>query len=136
MVAMEKNAGNDLMTLDRNPPRRGIAMKSPVKQNDGRFWPAFLPEIEKAINAALKAVAAQEEALAALTPPDSVTAGQRFESIRDRIFGLKTCVDRPGQAVGEVDSLLQISESEVRAYLQEVEGLRQRLADWAGRAIG
>jgi hypothetical protein len=111
-------------------------MKNTVNQDDGRFWPAFLPEVENAIDSALKALATQEEALAALTPPDTVSAGQRFEHIRDRIFGLKTCVDRPNEAIGEVDSLLQTSESEVRAYLQEVEGLRQRLADWTGRAIG
>jgi hypothetical protein len=106
------------------------------EQNETGFWPAFLPEIEKAIETALSAVAAQEQTLTALALSQTAEAGTRLESIRDRIFGLKACVDRPEQAIAEFEGTLHTSENQVRTYLQEIDGIRQRLADWAGGAVG
>jgi len=110
-------------------------MSKKTEKNDEGFWPAFLPGVEKAIAAALDSVALQEKALAALTETSRPEAGPGLDSLRDRIFGLGTYVDRPRQESTELDSALQTSENQVRAYLQEVEGLRQKLVDWAGGAI-
>jgi chromosome segregation ATPase len=106
------------------------------EKSESSFWPAFLPEIEEALETALNAVGVQEQALASLTQTEPAELGRQLENIRDRIFGLKTCVDRREQAIAEFDALLQTSENEVRGYFEEIDGLRQRLADWAGRAIG
>jgi hypothetical protein len=103
------------------------------KRKDSNSCPAFLPAVEKAINGALGAVAVQK------TDADLSVEGpprQSLERLRDRIFGLNACADRPEQAVRELDAALRVHEEKIREYLQAVDGLRQKLAEWGGRAIG
>jgi hypothetical protein len=94
--------------------------------------PEFLPEVGRAIDAALETVAAQEQALASLSRAGDDARVTRLERNRDRIFGLKSCVERPRQACADLDALLRNDENHLREYLKQIDGLRQRLADWAG----
>jgi hypothetical protein len=115
---------------------RLLARDLTMTEKTDSFWPALLPEIEKAITLALESVAAQEMALAAMMRPENGATAGRLESIRDRIFGLKACVDRPEQMIAEFDAILAAGEKGARDYSQEIDGLRQRLADWTTCAIG
>jgi hypothetical protein len=100
------------------------------------FWAEFLPGIEKTIVEALAALEAREQTLPSTVEKQSGNSSQHLQDLRDRIAGLETVAARPEPAVAEVDALLQTGEGELRGYIAAVEALREKLAEWAGRAIG
>jgi hypothetical protein len=103
-----------------------------MPQKDNQFWALFLPEIKKTIDGTLAGVTAREKILDSLAESSAVTFPTRLDELRVRLEG---CASRPEESMAEADALLQEAEAEYRSKLADIESLRQKLADWAGRAI-
>ena len=103
-----------------------------MPQKDNQFWALFLPEIKKTIDGTLAGVTAREKILDSLAETSSGTFPTRLDELRVR---LESCASGPEESMAEADLLLQEAEAEYRSKLADIESLRQKLADWAGRAI-
>ena len=107
-------------------------MKKHMSEKDSQFWAQFLPEIKKTIEGTLAAVVAREEVQASLSESAAETFDGRLNEFQVRIAG---CARRPEETMAAAEALLQEAEEEYRGKLAGIEALRQKLADWAGRAI-
>jgi hypothetical protein len=103
-----------------------------MPQKDNQFWAQFLPEIKKTIEGTLAGVEAREKILDSLAETSAGTFPSRLDASRAR---MESHARRPEETIAEADALLQEAEAEYRSKLADIESLRQKLADWAGRAI-
>lgn len=95
-----------------------------------------LPGIEKVLADALAKVQSQEESLAPIKPLNAPSLAQPLEAVRQRLKGLQAMAEGPRLKFAEADEQFQKGEEELRQFLAAAESVRQRLAEWVGRAIG
>lgn len=98
-------------------------------------WSKVLDSMHATLTQALQLVEAREAAL------DSPVSTNReptevSNSLDDRLTNLDERSARLRQPLVDLDANLQTEEEAIRAHLAQVAQLRQRLAEWAGRAIG
>ncbi len=88
-------------------------------------------------------VAATEERERALTcPPTDDAAPDRervlqglFEQVETRLRAFHECTERAGRDAGEAYTVLAERQDALKGWLTKLNDSRQRLANWAGRAI-
>ena len=100
-------------------------------------WDEVLQEIQQHLQEALAAVDARLLQMQAL---DTEQLTQQREQIAVRLQqcmnGLSDQLQTAETLVGDVDRALQESEATLHEQTTAAASVRQRLADWAGRAIG
>jgi DNA repair exonuclease SbcCD ATPase subunit len=99
-------------------------------------WVEAIPGIENALAQALDAVQKREEALASLGPVPDASWLERLSESRRLIAMLETRSDAAAPVLAEMDAELRRGEEELRGYIQALGELRQKLEEWAGRAVG
>jgi hypothetical protein len=68
--------------------------------------------------------------------PSSGARRGELQAVQEKLRGLESLAERAGQVIRTNDGALSEEETKPRRYLESVAALRQRLAAWAGRAIG
>src|SRR5882672_2770845 len=106
------------------------------KMGDLASGPA-LSGLAQTVSQALEAVLAREGAL----PADQAAAPAHactpeLAKFSERLTELEHLTRRAKQNAEEVDAGLKRDEDHLRQSLATLEAMRQRLADWGGRAIG
>src|SRR5262245_1348726 len=98
-------------------------------------WGEMLDGVEKALAAAVEAVARREQALAAQAArtdlPPETSLGEGLARFRERLRGLGECAARAGRAVTAADDDLAAGEESLRQWFQAAEAARRKLAEWA-----
>jgi hypothetical protein len=108
-----------------------------MSQNPQSLDPTLLAQVQGTITRCLIAAEAREQALG-LTLQDSADRHltEALQSCQKRVQGLESLtVSIAGKLTG-VDMLLAKEEDYLRAHMTAAADLRQRLEDWASRAIG
>ncbi|MCC6417382.1 MAG: hypothetical protein IT429_03955 [Gemmataceae bacterium] len=99
-------------------------------------WQEILTRVEQALAAAVAAAARREDALSAAESPaeahhpDLAGGLARFA---ERLHGLGLHGERAAHTVAEADGALAAGEDALRAWFQNAEAVRRKLAGWAGR---
>jgi len=98
---------------------------------------ALLAQLQRSVAQLLGEVTAREQALAADTP-SLLESGwrQKLRACGQRAAQLDTQAHRAAETLRDADGMLADSEQELRQHLTAMADLRQKLTDWASRAIG
>jgi hypothetical protein len=101
-------------------------------------WAKVLGKVEKMLEETVDSATRRQETLQGLLGNDeeSHRRSQEIFQMRDSFQGLDKLLQTAGVVTTEVDLALAGGEKMVRDYLADSEALRQRLATWAGGAIG
>jgi hypothetical protein len=106
-----------------------MAATSPLPPN----WTTLLEHIGQTLTQAVQLAQAREIALASENPP-------AFSAPADSLARFLESLERRGQEVraplAAFEQTLDNEQQHIRQHLATLTDLRQRLADWAGRAIG
>jgi hypothetical protein len=100
-------------------------------------WGRMLDDINRRLEEAVatRDARARQAAEAAPAPADEERR-RDWAELRNRLGGLEERARRAREQVDDADRTLQEGELELRRQLGAAEAARQRLAAWAGRAIG
>jgi hypothetical protein len=98
-------------------------------------WAEMLADVEQALTAAVEAADRRTQALdAAPVQPAAVDLSAGLARFGERLRGLTECVARAEQSVTRADGELAAGEEALRAWFQQAEAARRKLADWVDRA--
>ncbi len=106
-----------------------MATTSPLPPN----WTAVLEEIECTLTEATQLAEARE---LALVHRPAASAAESENVLLKRLQELQRRGEQIQAPLTTLDAVLREEENSVRCHLNAVAALRQRLADWAGLAIG
>jgi hypothetical protein len=110
--------------------RLPMATTSPLPTN----WTLVLEQIQRTLTQASERAQAREAALA--ETPTMVPSAVPPDNLAKHLEELAKRVEKFEAPLLAFDQVLQSEEEDARGHLAQVADLRQRLADWAGRAIG
>ena len=100
-------------------------------------WSKILDEIRQRLDLAVASADARLEQMPQLAPQSvSQPQQQDFAQLSERLQGLSDRLQAAEKVIQEVDSVLQAEENRVREHQAISRTLPQKLAAWAGRAIG
>ena len=99
-----------------------------------RDWVTVLERIDRTL---AKAIAAADAREAAVAEPLARRETLLAPDVPVKYWpGMDKKVEAMAQPLVALDHVLQPEEADARKHLADIADLRQRLADWAGRAIG
>ena len=108
-----------------------MATTSPLPQN----WVMVLEQIQRTLTQATQNAETREAALA--NPPALARVSLLPADIPAKYWpGIEQRVEAMEAPLLTLDQTLQKEEQQARTHLAEIADLRQRLTEWAGRAIG
>ncbi len=93
-------------------------------------WEQMLAQIEQALAAAVASADQREQARFAVPPAGPTTNLARFQEC---LLALTACAEQGEPTVAEIDRALAEGEDALRAWFQQAEVVRRKLADRAGR---
>lgn len=115
-------------------------MNRPADTSRLRAWAEALDHVQAAISQALAGADERDRAAAeppAQSGPSGLPAlGDKLRQVQDRLAGLQAFADRAAAGAADVDAALGDREQALRTHLAAAAGLRQRVADWSGGAVG
>jgi chromosome segregation ATPase len=107
-----------------------MAATSPLPTN----WIVVLEQIQQTLTKASQLAQARETALAEV--PVAQASVLSPDNLAKHLEELTKRVQTMAAPLSAFDQTLQSEEKDARRHLAQVADLRQRLADWAGRAVG
>lgn len=100
----------------------------------------LLAQIQASITQALAGLDARERAVEPSASASAASAADSFRpamaKCRQRLSGLQVHAQAVAVKLNDVDGGLATEEKTLRDFLAEAAAMRQKLAAWAGRAIG
>jgi chromosome segregation ATPase len=98
-------------------------------------WAEFLEEIKTRLDDAVAAADARIEQVGATESPPQ-DRRQEIARLEESLQGLSTRLQGAERLVEEVDQVLQAGQEVLQRHTASCGSVRQKLVDWAGRAIG
>ncbi len=101
-------------------------------------WSAVLDKVRQHLAQTLTDLEAREQIWPPSSPADDPSSDGIADLVskKDYLQNLEGLAFRAEQALAEIDQQLAQEEETLRQYLAASEASRQRLADWAGCAVG
>jgi hypothetical protein len=99
-------------------------------------WAQVLETMEQSLEQAVATAPLQPTA----PPPDTVAGREAawqcsLERLHERLEQLRTCAAKAEENAAEMDALLSAGAADLERWLAGASATRQKLADWAARAV-